>query len=286
MLRRLTSVVAVVLATLLLTAGAQAQDTLLQAAHAVNSGAQVLIARAAEAAPQPTWGQSQAREDLVALASAAGEIAAAMESGDSQVTPESLEAATTRLDVARNRVKASLSLLGLDDAETVGTPLLQQAAELSTALRQLDGRFLGRAQVHGAQLGKVTLAEAGQPMVYANPNDLLREARGIRYSAERMLAGLPYNRGYCGPGGSPIGFGGSPFDYQDLRDLVRASYDFEFAVGNRYGDVEATRNAYLWLRRAYMRATPYWGGSYGNFAAWDLERALRRLDVFYGQAVR
>lgn len=35
-----------------------------------------------------------------------------------------------------------------------------------------------------------------------------------------------------------------------------------------------------------MRATPYWGGSFGSFASWDLQRALRRLDTFYGQAER
>lgn len=246
MLRRITSTVALLMATVFLSTAAQAQETLLQTAHAVNSGAQALVARAAEALPQPTWGQTTAREDLVALASAAAEIATAMESGDRGVTPASLEAARTRLDVARNRVKASLPLLGLPDAETLGTPLLQQAAELSTALRQLDTRFLGRAQVHGKNLGNVTLGEAGEPLIYGNPNDLVREARGIRYSAEQMLASLPYNRGYCGPGtvlGG--GFGVSPFDYQDLRDLVRAAYDYEWAVTHRYGDVEATRNAYM-----------------------------------------
>lgn len=269
-----------VLMVLLLASAARAQETLLQTAHGVNSAAQVLIARSDS--PDLTWGQTQARDDLVALASAAAEIASAMESGDSQVTPQSLQEATTRLDVARRRVKASLPLLGLEDAEAAGAPILEGAAQLSAALRQLNGRFMGRAQVHGAELGSVTVAEAGEPLIYGNPNDLLREARGIRYSAEQMLASLPSSRGYCGPGGIPVG--GSVFDYQDLRDLVRAAYDFESAASDRYGDVEATRNAYLWLRRAYLRATPYWGGSYGNFAAWDLQRALRRLDLFYGQA--
>lgn len=289
MLRVFVSGVALGLALFLLGGTAQAQapapGTLLDTARALQSGAQALVQRSAEASPQPTWGQSQAREDLVALASAAAELAAAMESGDPSVTARSLEEATTRLDVARNRVKMSLPLLGLEDAATAGAPLLEQAALLSTAMRQVDNRFLGRAQASGSHLGAVRVDQAGAPLVYGNPEALLREARGIRSSAQSMLASYRYDRGACGPGGVPLG-PGSVFEYQDLRDLVRAAYVFEDAVGSRYQDVEATRRAYLHLRRAALRVTPYWGGSFGNFAAWDLERALRRLDAFYQQAER
>lgn len=257
------------------------QETLLGVARSLQSGTQALVERAAQAAPQPTWGQAQARQDLIGLASAAEELAAAMESGDPKVTPQSVKSVTSRLDVARNRVKMSLELMGFPDAQKAGVPVLEQAARLSAALRQLNNRYLGQAQVRGAGLGQMSLAEAAQPLIYQNPDALFREARGLRSSAEQMLASRVYGRTL--PGRLPLEVRVSPLEDRDLRDLVRAACDFETQVTHRSQDAKATRQVFLKLRQAWLRATPYWGDSFGNFAASDLERSMRRLETFYGQ---
>ena len=262
-------------------AASQDQDTLLEVARTLQAGAQALAECAAQGVPQPTWGQALARQDLQGLASAAGELAGAMESGDPTVTPQSLQPATSRLDVARSRVKASLPLLGLPDAEAAGAALLDQAARLSASLRQLDNRYLGQAQVRGSGLGQVSVGQAAQPLVYPNPDALFREARGIRSSAEQMLASRICGRGL--PGRLPLGVSVSTLEDRYLRDLVRAACDFETQVADRSQDAQATRPAFLRLRQAWLRATPYWGDSFGNFAAGDLERAMRRLEAFYRQ---
>lgn len=258
----------------LLAAPASADPTMLETARAVQEEARRIVQATTETSPEPTWGQKTAMEDLLRLAGAAGDLAASLSTDDPEVTPRSLEAATQDLDVARHRVKASLPLLGVED-----TALLEQAASLSAALRTLDNRFWGLSQVRGGNLAGLPLDAAGMPLVYSGPEDLVREARGVRWSAEQMLAEIG-NRYY--PGACRPGFGVSPFLLTDLRELVGRAIDFESAVSSRYTDVDQTRREYLSLRRAWRRVGPTWGG----FASWDLDRAMRRLDVFYAEVER
>ncbi len=78
----------------------------------------------------------------------------------------------------------------------------------------------------------------------------------------------------------------APFNEEDLRKLVRSACDFEAEVGGGYDNVTSTYDSYLALRRAWQHTLPYVGGSFGNFAAWDLERAMKRLEAFYSEVER
>ena len=260
---------------------APAGESLLEAARALQAGARDLVDRSVAAVPAPTWGQAQAREDLGRLARAAEELATAMESVDPGVTPRALKPATERLEEARARVKASLPLLGQPGAEA--STLLERSARLAAALRGLDSRFLGRAPVRGPHLGALGLDEAFRPLAYETPEALFREARAIRDAAERMLASVAAPRGEGRPGAWPGIPTASPLEDRELRDLVRAAYDFESAAACRYEDVQTTRAPYLALARAFSRVRPFWSSSFGDLAARELERALRRLQTFYGQ---
>lgn len=273
-----------VLALVLLLCGvARAEETLLDAARSVQARARELVERSVAASPDPTWGQTQAREDLGRLASAAGALAAAMESGDTGVTPRALKPGTERLEGACTRVRMSLPLLALPEGEAGAPPFLEDSARLATALRRLDGRFLGLAQVRPPHLGALGLEEAFQPLAYENPGALFREARALRDAAERMLASAACHRGTCRPGALPGVLTSSPWEDRELRDLVRAAYDFEGAAGSRYDDVQTTWEPYLALDRAFARVNPFWSGSSGDLAARELDRALRRLEGFYRQ---
>ncbi len=278
--------VGLVLALLLLAGLARAQGapsgTLLQAAQAVQSGARGLAGSVEKAAPRPTWGQSQALGDLGSLAAAAEDLAGDLVAGEAG----GLRDRTARLEVARTRVRTSLPLLDLEEARISGPALLDLAGRLVSALRGLDQRFSGRAPVSGPRLGGVLLDEAGRPLVYDSPEALLREARGLRSAAEQMRADLTWARIPGARGRGSFRQAPDPFREEDLRDLVRAASDFEAEVAGGYEDVTTTGDAFQALRRAWQRTLPYVGGSFGSFAAGDLERAMRRLEAFYSEVQR
>jgi len=240
------------------------------------------VVSAGQASPQPTWGQSQALRDLASLASVAEDLVGALEAGEARGVRD----LTSRLEVARTRVRTSLPLLDLEVARTAGPTLVDLAGRLTSALRDLDQRFGGRAPVCGPRLGGMPLEDAGRPLVYESPDALLREARGLRSAAEQMRADLSWSRIPGDPGRLPLRPAPAPFHEEDVRDLVRAARDFEAEVSGGYDDVAATCDAFQALRRAWKRVGPYVGGSFGSFAAGDLDRAMERLEAFYTQLER
>lgn len=221
-----------------------------------------------------SWGQQQALEDLLRMRSAALEITGALDAGS---TPDDLRPRIERLSIARNRVKMTLPLLGLSaEQQAPVDQAVARAAALDGAVRELADRFDGRDQPMGENLAEAPLNATERPY-YANPNELLREARGMRWSAERLYASYGYpNRFWSGYPG-PI----SPFTAQDLYELTRAAYEYEYACSARYAQVEDTYPAFARLARAYSRVSYLPLGGVASFEAYSLERAIGRLERFY-----
>ncbi len=259
-----------VLLCLLLASLAQAEGTLLEASQAIDAAVLPILLRYG-AEKELTWGQKTALDDLDRLNKAAAGLVGSLQG---QSTPDSLRPLITDLDVARTRVRASLQLLPLTQAEQQGVDAALVTAErLSGAVRHLANRFAGRDQPGGLVLADTPLDAPDRPY-YENPRELLGEAQNIRFSAERLL-------GACyAPGGWRAGLG-SPFTISDLVELSRAARDYEWACQSRYRDVSETMPAFVRLVRAYDRVSyvPY--GPFAGFEAHNIERALERLSQFY-----
>ncbi len=254
---------------LMLATIALGEPTLLDASKAIDASVMPVLLRYGQQ-PELTWGQRTALDDLDRLNKAAGKLVAALETS----TPSQIRPQITELDVARRRVNASLQLLTLTEDEQKSVEgALVGADRLSLAVRHLADRFDGRDQPFGPALANTPLEPTDRPY-YDSPNDLLREATSIRFSAESLYASA------YSPWGWRPGLGG-PFVLQDLAELARASRDFEDACLGNYANVLQTRAAYDRLRRAYDRVSYVCYGPFAGFEAHQIERSLERLSRFY-----
>lgn len=257
------------IAVLLLAAMTLAEPTLMETSRAIDEAVMPVILRYGQQ-PELSWGQRTALDDLDRLNRAAGKLVA----GLSDSTPDGLRPLITELDVARRRVNASLQLLTLTEEESQSVQAaLAGADRLSAAVRHLADRFDGRDQPFGPGLASTPLDPIDRPF-YQSPNDLLREATSIRFSAENLYAAA------YSPFGWRPGLGG-PFVLRDLADLARASRDFEDACQGNYASVLQTRPYYERLQRAYDRVSYVTYGPFAGFESHSLERSLDRLRAFY-----
>lgn len=256
---------------LLLATMGLAEPTLIETSQAIDASVMPILLRYGQMSDL-TWGQRTALDDLDRLNKAAGKLVGAL----SDSTPDQIRPLITELDVARRRVNASLQLLTTlteEEQKSVQAALVG-ADRLSLAVRHLADRFMGRDQPFGLALADTPLEPIDRPY-YDSPNDLLREATGIRFSAESLYASV------YSPFGWRPGIGG-PFILQDLAELARASRDFEDACQSNYTNVLQTRPAFERLRRAYDRVSYALYGPFAGFQAHDIERSLERLSRFYG----
>ncbi|MBI3928559.1 MAG: hypothetical protein HY319_23675 [Armatimonadetes bacterium] len=247
-------------------------ESLLDAARHIEGNSRALTLSLGQGQRALSWGQEQALQDLDRLSRAAVRLVEALGFETGGVTPQALKPLLTELAVAANRSAMTLQLAGFSESDAaLARATLEEARRLQTKMSELGGRFWGLDQPVGPALAAEPLSGRGEPLVYENPGDLLREVRGVRYSAERVGVCRPYLRG--------LFLGWSAFDEYDYRELRRAAYDFEAAVSGGYNNVVQTRPDYERLRRAFQRIHP---SAYSTFEMRDLERAIERLDRFYG----
>lgn len=257
------------LVVLTLAAMALAEPTLLDTSKAIDQSVMPILLRYGQQ-PELTWGQKTALDDLDRLNKAAGKLVGAL----TDSSPNEIRPLVTELDVARRRVNASLQLLTLTEPEAQSVAAALVGAErLSAAVRHLADRFNGRDQPFGATLADTPLDPVDRPY-YASPNDLLREATSIRFSAESLYGAA------CSPFGWRPGIGG-PFVLQDLAELARASRDFESACQSNYANVMQTRPYFERLQRAYDRVSYAVYGPFAGFESHNIDRSLGRLRAFY-----
>lgn len=245
-----------------------AQDPTLNASLAE---LQALVTPLAVVPPGITWGQQQALEDLQRLQALSRDVQTALAS-DPQVTPEQLRPLREQLGVARMRLQASLPLLGISPAQSEA--LLDQLERVFVCLRTLEYRFDGRAQLQGPALAAALVTEPPELPVYANPRELLGEARNVRYLAEAFTRLRSAWRGGASPG---WGWG------TEFYDFLSAAYDFESTCSWDYANVQQTRPAYKKLVRTYNKALTF-GYGLDAFRWTQLESAFARLEQFYAAA--
>jgi len=218
--------------------------------------------------PGATWGQHQALDDLKRLEGVTQELQAAL-TDDPQVTPTQLHPLREQLGVARLRLQASLPLLGVPSESLFG-----EIDRVALCLRKLEYRFDGRAQLQGAALAEASVVEPPELPVYENPQELLLEARNVRYLAEAFTRLRSAWRGASSPG---WGWG------TEFYDFLGAAYDFESVCNSGYVNVRQTRPAYKKLVRTYNKARTF-GYGLDQFRWTQLENAFSRLERFYAVA--
>ncbi|MEW6277151.1 MAG: hypothetical protein AB1758_00910 [Candidatus Eremiobacterota bacterium] len=258
----------VLVAILLLLAAPLEAQTLEETTRGIQAVTAPIVERYASRTDL-SWGQRQAVDDLVRLRDACIQLSEALgQSPDA----DRLRPLVDRLLVARNRTRMTLPLLGLapEELQTVEAALARAEA-FDQAMRDLSGRFDGRDQPGGAALAQAPLSPVERPY-YRDPQDLLLEARSIRFSAESLYTHC--NRSYRS-------FTFSPFTSFDLLELARAARDFEFACSGSYANVQETEPYFRRLERAYYRVGYLPGGGFASFEAHNIERALDRLQRFY-----
>lgn len=243
------------------------QVTLLSALAELQAQARAL----ATPPPGVTWGQQQAVDDLQRLESTTRELQTALTS-DPVVTPTQLHPLRDQLVVARMRLQASLPLLGVGQAQS--DALFAQMDRVGLCLRTLEYRFDGRAQLQGPALAEAGVLEPPNLPHYSNPQELLLEARNVRYLAEAFTRLRSAWRGSTSPG---WGWG------TEIYDFVAAAFDYESACNWRYPNVRDTRPAYNKLVRTYNKARGF-GYGLDSFRWTDLEKAFTRLEQFYAAA--
>lgn len=214
-----------------------------------------------------TWGQHQALDDLQRLVNVTQDLQTAL--ADPQVTPAQLHPLRDGLVIARQRLQASLPLLGVPAGA-----LLEHVDRVGLCLKTLEYRFDGRAQIVGPALAQANVVESARLPHYENPRELLLEARNVYYLAQAFTRLRGAWRGAASPG---WGWG------TEFYDFVSAAYDYEWVCNGSYANVHDTRPAYNKLVRTYNKARSF-GYGLDRFRWTDLEKAFTRLEQFYAAA--
>ena len=226
---------------------------------------QARLGTAMSSHPSATWGESVAAQDLQSLRAPLARLEQIFQSP--AYSAADLDSLASQLGAARRRIHMSSSM-------TSSTGLEPDIQRLEERLRSVDAAFDGKALPAPAALAKLDVNGPPGLPYFNSPNELLREARGIRY-------GLNDIRNPVGIGRGGAGLGISSFDAsQDLRALSDAAYEYEFACRTPYPQVLETYKAYCRVVEAYNRLGYYQAG-YDSSGFRNLARSLDRLKAFY-----
>lgn len=215
--------------------------------------------------PSATWGESLAAKDLQSLQPPLTRLDQIF--GSTAYTAADLDSIASQLAAARRRIHVSSSMTG-------STGLEPDLERLEKRLRSVDTAFDGKALPSPAALARLDVnGPAGLPY-YNSPEELLREARGIRFGLNDIRN--PFG---IGRGGASLGI--PSYDAsQDLRALSDAAYDYEFACRAPYPHVSQTYKAYQRVLQAYDRLGYYQAG-YDSTGFRNIGRSLDHLKAFY-----
>ena len=220
-------------------------------------------------APGRTWGEELALKDLAGIQSALGSVGVLFTDSSSYSTAAMMRVVSD-LSAARSRFRNSSSMLNEPE---VSAQIQAEVEKLEGRLKKIGDAFSGRALPSQERLAKLDIDVAEGLPYYESPEDLLREARGVRLNLQALRnPGIGRGRGEFS-----WGTGGTGYDFQAL---YQAAYDFESTCGSRYQNVIQTRRDFEKLQKAYDRIGPY---SYiFDSAGWrDIGRSLERLQRFY-----